>query len=142
MPTLRDRANKAISGMHQKLYRRSRGRFGGHMKNAPVLVLTTRGRKSGQFRSVPLIYLEDGDRWLLVASNAGQDHQPAWYLNLLDQPLAEVRIGDQDIPVKARPLAEAERAEAWPKLLAMYPDYAGYTKRTDRVLPVLALTRR
>jgi F420H(2)-dependent quinone reductase len=142
MPSLRDRANKAFSQLHQRMYRRTGGRLGKTMRKAPVFVLTTRGRKSGQARSVPLIYLEDGDRWLVVASNGGQDRQPAWYLNLLDQPLAEIRVGEADIPVKVRPATDTEREEAWPKLVGLYPGYDAYTKRTERRLPVLVMSRR
>jgi deazaflavin-dependent oxidoreductase (nitroreductase family) len=112
------------------------------MRKAPVLVLTTRGRKSGQPRSVPVIYLEDGGRWLLVASNGGQDYDPAWYRNLLDHPEAEIRVGNEDIAVTAHDATDEERAAAWPKLVALYPGYEGYAKRTTRRLPVVVLTRR
>jgi deazaflavin-dependent oxidoreductase (nitroreductase family) len=142
MPTVRDRVNKAYSAVHTRVYRRSGGRLGKRLGKAPMLLLTTRGRRSGQPRTKPLMYLADGERWVLVASNAGQDHHPAWYLNLLDQPLAEIRVADQDIPVNARHATDEERAELWPKLVGIFSGYARYAKKTDRPIPVLVLTRR
>lgn len=140
MATLRDRFNKTLSGWHGALYRR--GSWARKMQGAPLLLLTTVGRSSGQRRTVPAMYMEDGERWVVVASNAGQDHHPAWYLNLLDQPLAEVRVGDVEVPVKARVADESERASLWPRLVKMYGRFGTYERRTRRSIPVIVLTRR
>jgi deazaflavin-dependent oxidoreductase (nitroreductase family) len=138
--TLRDRLNKTMSGWHRRLYVRS-GQAR-RMRGAPLLLLTTVGRRSGQRRAVPLMYLADGERWVVVASNGGQDHDPDWYRNLLEQPLAEVRVGDDELPVVARVLGGEERAAVWPRLVSMYGGYAKYQRRATREIPVVVLSPR
>jgi deazaflavin-dependent oxidoreductase (nitroreductase family) len=142
VPTLRDRFNKTAARLHTAAYRRSGGRIGKTMGKAPVGLLTTVGRRSGQPRTVPVIFLAEGDRWYLVASNAGQDHHPAWYGNLLAHPEASIRIGDTDTPVVARQADDDERAAAWPKLAAQFPGYDKYVEKTDRRIPVMVLSPR
>jgi deazaflavin-dependent oxidoreductase (nitroreductase family) len=142
MPTVRDRFNKVMGRMHRTVYRRSGGKVGGRFGRAPMLLLTTTGRRSGQARTVPLIYLADGERFVVAASNAGQDHDPAWYGNLQAQPAAEVEAGDRRIPVTGRVADPAERAALWPRLVAIFGNYAKYEQRTDRPIPVVILERR
>lgn len=112
-------------------------------KNArPVALLSTVGRKKGQDREGPVTFLADGDRFVVVASNAGRDHHPAWYLNLKAEPNRTIRVGGDRIAVVARDVEPSERAELWLRLTAMYSGYEDYAARTPRVLPVVILEPR
>lgn len=133
---------KAGGAAHTKLYRATGGSIGGRMGKAPVLLLTATGRKSGQPRTQPLLYLEDGDRLVLVASNGGADSHPAWFLNLEASPEAEVQIGREMRPVRARRATQEERAVYWPRLLEMWRSYDSYAKKTTRNIPVVVLEAR
>jgi deazaflavin-dependent oxidoreductase (nitroreductase family) len=106
----------------------------------PELLLTTTGRKSGQRRTSALSYLRDGDRILVLGSNFGQQHHPAWSSNLLADPHAWVAIGGTEMAVTATLLAGTERDRALDRFLA-YPMYQAYRTRTDRELRLFALTR-
>jgi len=121
------------------IYRLSRGRVGGRLGRAPVLLLHHVGRRTGRERVVPLIYLPDGDRLALVASKGGTDTDPAWYRNLLAHPEASVEIGRERRRVRARRATELERADLWPRLVDIYPTYATYQTYTTRVIPVVVL---
>ena len=142
MTSLRDRRNKPMSAMHSWIYRASGGRLGGRVGKATMLLLTTTGRRSGEPRTKPLIYLADGDRWVVVASNAGQDHHPSWYLNLQARPQATVRVGSEDVAVVARDATPEERAALWPRCVAIFSWYDDYAKKTDRPIPVVVLERQ
>jgi deazaflavin-dependent oxidoreductase (nitroreductase family) len=106
----------------------------------PELLLTTTGRKSGQRRTSALSYLRDGDRILVLGSNFGQQHHPAWSSNLLADRHAWVAIGGTEMPVTATLLDGPERERALDRFLA-YPMYQAYRTRTDRELRLFALTR-
>ncbi|MFV2100337.1 nitroreductase/quinone reductase family protein [Micromonospora sp. LOL_024] len=95
----------------------------------PSLVITTTGRKSGQPRSNPLLYVPDGDAYVVVGSNWGQPHQPAWSLNLLAEPRAEVDVAGRRIPVRAEVAAGTERDRLWRLLVAEWPAYEVYVER-------------
>jgi len=134
---------KLMSYANTWIYRKSAGQIGGKfLRGAPVLLLTTTGRKSGLQRTAPLLYLRDGERVVLVASKGGMSHSPQWYYNALANPDVEVEIGAERTPMRARQASDAEKAELWPKLCAMYPDYDDYQARTERNIPVLILTPR
>jgi len=125
------------------LYRATGGRVGGKfLRGAPVLLLTTTGRKSGEKRVAPVLYLRDGERFVVVASKGGFANHPAWYLNLEAHPDAELEVGAERIPVRARRASDDEKAALWPKLTAMYRDFDDYQGRTERNIPVMVLTRR
>ena len=118
------------------------GRVGGRfLRGAPVLLLTTQGRRSGEPRTAPLLYLEDGGRIVIVASKGGMSHHPLWYRNLQADPECEVEIGRERRVVRARVATAEEKRDLWPKLLAMYRDYADYQARTERDIPVVILER-
>ncbi len=119
------------------IYRRSNGKLGGTFGNAPVALLTTTGRKTGEPRVSPLLYLREEDRVVLVASKGGSDKHPLWYLNLKANPQVSVQIKDEVLRLRARDATEAERGEYWPKLDAMYPSFDDYRSWTDRVIPVI-----
>ncbi|GAA0948899.1 nitroreductase family deazaflavin-dependent oxidoreductase [Actinocorallia libanotica] len=105
------------------------------------LLLTTRGRKSGELRRTALVYGLDGDRYVLVASNRGADRHPAWYLNLLADPFATVQVGTETFTVRACPAAAAERPRLWRLMVSVMPEYAAYQEQTTREIPVVRLER-
>jgi deazaflavin-dependent oxidoreductase (nitroreductase family) len=124
------------------LFRLTGGRLGARFPSgAPICLVTTRGRKSGARRSVALLYLRDGDRVVIVASKGGMSHHPAWYLNLRADPRCEVEIGNERLAMRARTAGPEERRALWPRLVAMYPDYAQYQDRTAREIPVVVCER-
>lgn len=131
---------KLMSRLNTLAYRATGGRLGGKFRGgAPVMLVTTTGRKSGRRLTVPLLYLRDEDRVVTVASKGGMDHHPLWYLNMLANPAVDVQIGEHTRPLRAHTASTAEKAELWPKLVAMYPDYANYQARTTREIPVVIL---
>ncbi len=132
---------KTMNGVHRALLKLSFGRIGWEAMKMPVLELTTIGRKSGQARSVMLTSpLQVGDGYVIVASRGGDDHHPAWFLNLRDNPEVSVRIkGGPTQPMTARVATAEERAEWWPQLTADHDNYAGYQTKTDREIPVVLL---
>jgi F420H(2)-dependent quinone reductase len=121
------------------LYRASGGRLGGRIGKAPVLLLTTTGRKSGQQRTAPVVYLADGERMIVIGSNAGNARVPAWALNLKAKPEAAVEVGRRKIPVRARIAEGEERAELWRKSNEQYAGFDDYEARTDRDIAVFVL---
>lgn len=132
--------SKVVTSAHIALYKASGGRAGGHIGKMQVLLLTTTGRKSGKQRTKPLGYVKDGDDYLLAASNAGNDFFPSWWLNLKNNPVAEIQVGGQRLTVNARKASPEERERLFPKFVAVFKGYAGYEKKTDREIPVVILT--
>ncbi len=128
-----------ITVVHRALYRATGGRIGARAAGAKMLLLTTLGRRSGQRRVTPLLYVEDGERFVVVASNAGDDRHPAWLLNLRKQPAVEIQIGPKHISVHAREASDAETEPLWPKLLSSYTHFRDYRTRTQRHIPVVVL---
>ena len=143
-----DRLIKLMSKANTGLYRRTGGRVGGRFGGAPVCLLTTTGRRSGQPRTMPLLYLEggpgpgDGDDVVVVASKGGFSQHPQWYLNLLADPEVTVEIGRRRRAMTARVATDDEKAALWPRLVAMYRSYDDYQARTDRDIPVVILSPR
>lgn len=128
--------------LHAWLYRVTGGRLGSRVGPWPALLLITRGRKSGTPRTVSLNYLTDDGRLIVTASHAGEDRHPAWWLNLLDDPRAEVQTGTDRHPVTARELDGPERERLWARIVATDASYAEYERRTRRRIPVVALERQ
>jgi deazaflavin-dependent oxidoreductase (nitroreductase family) len=124
------------------LYRLSGGRVGGRVSKAPVLLLTATGRKSGQKRTVPVVYLADGDRLVVIGSNAGHRNAPAWSLNLKANPDAEVEVGRERRSVRARVAEGQERVDLWRKHNEQYSGFNEYEARTDRDIAVFVLEPR
>jgi deazaflavin-dependent oxidoreductase (nitroreductase family) len=122
------------------LYRMSGGRVMGKMGAAPILLLTTTGRKSGRTRTVPLLYLKEDGGYVIVASLGGAPRHPVWYLNLEANPKVELRVGSQRFAGEARRASAEEKARLWPRLVAIYPQYADYQKRTTRDIPVVIVS--
>jgi F420H(2)-dependent quinone reductase len=120
-------------------HRLSGGRIGGSKRGVPIGLLTTVGRRSGKRRTVPLMYMQDGDRFLVVASNAGLDVPPAWYLNLQRDAEAIFRPRDESIPVLGRELSDAEQREVWGRMTSHNPLWAAFQDCTARRTAVIAL---
>jgi deazaflavin-dependent oxidoreductase (nitroreductase family) len=129
---------KWMSRLTAWAYKRSGGRVGGSfLQGAPVALLTTIGRKSGQPRVSPLLYLRDGERVVLVASQGGRANNPMWYLNLKTNPHVTVQIKKEVLKLTARDATETERAQYWPALVEMYSSFEDYQSWTDRVIPIV-----
>ncbi len=124
------------------LYRLSGGRIGGRINRAPVLLLTTTGRKSGQQRTAPVVYLADGENLVVIGSNAGHNRTPAWSLNLQANPDAEVEVRRERRLVRARVAEGDERAELWRKHNEQYSGFDEYEARTDRDIALFVLEPR
>jgi proline iminopeptidase len=105
----------------------------------PSLLLTTKGRKSGERLIVPLFYGPAGDGYFVVASKGGAPEHPAWYLNILADPAVEVQVGTERMAARARTAAGEERARLWEQSLGFWPPYADYQARTQREIPVVVL---
>jgi F420H(2)-dependent quinone reductase len=132
-------AQKWATKLHASLFRATDGRIGGRLVGSPVLLLVTTGRKSGLRRTTPLLYLEDGGRYVIVASNGGAPKHPVWWLNLEANPEAAVEVGGRKIPVRATEAGGEEKRRLWKRLVGMYPSYEAYQKKTDREIPVVLL---
>ena len=130
----------ALVALNVWLYRLSGGRVMGKMGAAPIFLLTTTGRKSGRQRTVPLLYLKDDRSFVTVASFAGSPKDPAWFVNLEANPNVELQVGGERFAAVARRATPQEKARLWPSLVAIYPRYADYQKRTAREIPLAIIT--
>jgi deazaflavin-dependent oxidoreductase (nitroreductase family) len=130
---------KTLGAANRRLYRMTGGKVGNTLKGAPILLLTTKGRKSGKPRTMPLLYLRDEDRLVLVASSGGSPGHPAWFLNLRDDPDVEVEIGRERERRRARVATAEERERLWPRVVEMYGGYADYQRKTTREIPLVVL---
>jgi deazaflavin-dependent oxidoreductase (nitroreductase family) len=129
---------KFASKVNTGLFRRTGGRFGAKFPGgAPVCLLTTTGRKSGEPRTMPLLYLRDGDDVVIVASKGGFSGHPQWYYNLLADPAVVIEIGKEKLSMVARVAEPDEKAALWPRLVDMYKAYDDYQARTEREIPVV-----
>jgi F420H(2)-dependent quinone reductase len=140
---------KVMAAANVWLYRRTGGRLGGtwrigagFRKPVPICLLEHRGRKTGLLRTTPLVYLEDGDRVVVVASQAGRPEHPMWYLNLLADPEVTVQVRKHRRSMRARVAEGLERTALWERLVDLYADYDSYQSWTERVIPVVVLEPR
>jgi len=131
---------KAGNGLHVALYRMSGGKFANKIANLPVLLLTTIGRKSGKSHTNPVVYVEDGQDYLVSASTGGMDWHPGWYFNLKNKPEAKVEIGSRAFNVKAVITEGEERTRLYERFKAASSNFGKYEKNTSRVIPVIRLT--
>ena len=127
---------------HCAIYRGTRGLLGGNLLGIQILLLTTRGRKTGRRRTLPLAYVEYKEDLIVVASNGGSDKPPAWWLNLQSAARAEVQINGETFEVTWSEAPQEERMEYWRKLQAAIPAYRIYRVRTEREIPILLLRRQ
>ena len=127
---------------HVTLYRLTGGKIGGKMAGNPILLLDSIGRKSGQKRTTPLVYFQDGDDYVIIASNGGAPSHPAWYYNLKSTPQTMIQVMDKQIPVTAAVAAPAERGRIWPALIAKHDQFRQYQEKTAREIPLVILSPR
>jgi deazaflavin-dependent oxidoreductase (nitroreductase family) len=124
---------------HVDRYRETGGKEGHEWNGAPTLILTTRGRKSGEPRDTPLIYGRSGENYLVVASMGGAPRPPAWYLNLEADPETEIQVWDKRIKTRARTATAEEKPAMWKEMISHWPAYDSYQERTEREIPVVVL---
>ena len=131
---------KLIVRFHLFIYRLTRGHLGGHLGKAPVLLITTTRPKTGKRVTVPLLYFEDAGDLIVIASNGGRPHHPAWYRHLLQEPACRVQVMGRSTARRAQTVESGVRAQLWPRMLALYAGYASYQEKTDRVIPLVRLS--
>jgi len=127
------------SRFQASVFKMSKGRvmnkfLGGY----PVCIVTTTGAKSGKIRRIPLIHLPHGDNKLMVASSGGMPKNPVWYYNVKAHPEVKIMVDGEEKRYMARQVSDEEKAELWPHLLSLYPDFDEYQARTDRNIPVFS----
>jgi deazaflavin-dependent oxidoreductase (nitroreductase family) len=136
----KDTIVKLVTGVHKAVFRLSGGKIANRGSGMPVLMLTTTGRKSGRPRETMITTpLQEGDTIMLVASNGGDDRNPAWLLNLRDNPKVQVTMHGATTPMTARIAGPDEKAKLWPRIVADHANYAGYQSKTNRDIPVVVL---
>jgi deazaflavin-dependent oxidoreductase (nitroreductase family) len=137
VPKMKRRIFVQVNRVVNAVVRRLRLR---RFRGADLLYLTTTGRKSGKSRTTPLLYLEDGDRWLVVASNGGADWEPGWWLNLQAGSAGTVEVDGVRTPVAGVEITGPEREALWQRLNEQVFDYESYQRKVSRRLAVVALT--
>jgi deazaflavin-dependent oxidoreductase (nitroreductase family) len=133
---------KRFTALNNTLYRASGGRLFGSFDGNPVVLLHHVGRRSGEPRVTPLLYLADGDDVIVVGSMGGTPKDPAWVHNLRADPDVEIELGRERRAVRARVADAEERTRLWPQLVERYPGFATYQARTEREIPVVVLAPR
>jgi F420H(2)-dependent quinone reductase len=128
---------KYFARAHIWAYQQTDGIVGARLLWFPAALVTTTGRKTGESRTTPTLYLRDGDRVILPASFGGRDANPGWYHNLQSNPKVHVQIRGEHRDLIARDATDEERKRLWPKLVRMYPPYRNYREATDRVIPLV-----
>jgi deazaflavin-dependent oxidoreductase (nitroreductase family) len=128
-----------VLSVHQFIYERTGGRIGRRLGKAPMLLLETRGRKTGRPRTVALLYHRDRDDYVVVGSKGGSDGSPSWLLNLQATPEVGVQVGTKRFPARARIASTEERRRLWGELTKLWPNYNRYQTQTARQIPVVIL---
>lgn len=125
---------------HVEKYRETEGEVGHEWQPGVLtLLLTTTGKRTGKARVTPLIYGEDGDDYVVIASKGGADEHPDWYVNLHADPRVEVQVADRVFSAEARTASSEEKDRLWPMMAEIWPDYDRYAERTDRDIPLVVL---
>lgn len=132
------RFKQSFGTFHNAVYRMSHGRLMGTINRTPVLLLTTTGRRTGEARTVPLVYFEQDGSYIVAASNAGH-WEPAWYLNLVANPTVRVEVGNLKFDARARVATGEERAELWAKMESHHPSFANYPVMRGIDIPMVTL---
>jgi deazaflavin-dependent oxidoreductase (nitroreductase family) len=137
-----EEAESLFGEEHVRRYRETGGEVGQIWREgSTVLLLTTTGRRSGEPRTTPLIYAQDGARYVIVGSKGGAPEHPGWYRNLMKTPNVELQVGDEVFAALARTASGAERERLWRKANQVWPHYDEYARKTDREIPVVVLER-
>jgi len=136
---MQDLLLRIFSSANRAAYRATGGKVGGSLRGAPVLLLTTTGRKTGKPRTKPLLYLREDGSFVVIASKGGAAKHPAWFLNLRAHPEVEVEVGRERRQARARVAEGEERALLWTRAVEMYGPYRDYQAKTRRQIPVVVL---
>lgn len=126
---------------HVRVYRETNGETGYLWNGVPTLLVTMTGRKSGKKRTIPIIYTQVGEKYVIMASKGGWATHPAWYLNILENPEVEVQVKADIFKALARTATSPEREELWAEAVKAWPNYDVYQTRTTRQIPVVVLER-
>ena len=126
---------------HIEMYLRTDGEEGHIWRGVPTLLLTTTGRHSGEQRLLPLIYGEDGNNFVIIASKGGHTDHPSWYLNLAAEPKVHVQVGAEKFIARAETVDGPERQSLWDSMVEIWTPYTEYQEKTDRLIPVVRLVR-
>jgi F420H(2)-dependent quinone reductase len=137
------------SALNVRIFRATGGRLGSRwrvgrkfLRGVPVCLVTTRGRRSGLDRTVPLLYLADGDDVVIVASQGGMPRHPDWYHNLVAETAVRIEVRGRTVDATARVADPSERHRLWPLLVELYPSFAVYQARAEREIPVVVCSPR
>lgn len=137
---MRDSAVRRWSAIHRAVYRLTRGIIGRRLVGNDILLLTTTNRSTGRPHTVPLLYLRDSERLVVIASYGGRPSPPSWFRDLLADDRVQVQIGGRRRLMRARAANPTERSSWWPRAVAAYDGYVTYQSRTTREIPVVFLT--
>lgn len=138
-PTARAADLTLLGEGHVRAYRETDGETGYLWNGAPILLMTSTGRKSGEPRTIPIIFTQYGESWVIMASKGGAPKHPAWYLNVQEDPDVEVQVKADMWTARARTAGGDEREAIWAEALKVWPSYAIYQQRTERQIPVVVL---
>jgi len=130
---------KLFKNIQIAVFRWTNGRSMSSMNGMPLLLLTTVGRKTGHPRTTPVMYIRDGDDYVITASNGGSDKHPAWFYNLQASPQAQIEVPGKHLKVSASVVTPTEREQLWPQLVAQAPFFDNYQKSTTRLIPMIRL---
>lgn len=133
--------DRLVGSEHAKLYQETDGELGYHWRGSEILLLTTVGTKSGRTLTTPLIFTTDGDNFVVVASKAGAPDNPKWFSNLQASGPAAVQVRADQFSVRLRVAEGEERSRLWEAMVASWPDYEQYQRKTARQIPVVVLER-
>jgi F420H(2)-dependent quinone reductase len=136
---VKDRTVRRLSKLHRLLYQATGGLVGRRLVDNDMLLLTTTGRRTGRPHTVPLLYLRDGPRFVVIASYGGRPRHPEWYLNLLSEPTVVVRTPKESLEANASTAGPDDRSLWWPRVVEANPGYATYQSRTEREIPIVFL---
>jgi deazaflavin-dependent oxidoreductase (nitroreductase family) len=141
--SLRDKMSKQNDWNKQVIeeFRANKGKVGGFFKNMSLLLLHTTGAKSGEPRLNPVAYMREGDQYVIIASKGGAPTHPAWYYNVVAHPEVSIEVGTETVRARAEVVPEPQRSELYARMAAMYPGFAEYERKTDRIIPVITLSR-
>jgi len=130
---------KLFLNAHASVYKLTGGSLGGRMGPNRILLLTTTGRKSGQKHTIPLGFIQDGEDFVVTASNGGGPQNPGWYFNLKANPQAQIQVGNRQLNVTAVQADPEQKKSLWAQLISVSPQYDGYRTRTSRDIPMMIL---
>ena len=131
-----------IGDEHVRIYQETNGETGYLWNGVPILLFTSKGRKTGKPRTNAIIFTPVGDKYVIIASKGGSPTHPAWYLNVLEDPNLEVQIKGDVFQATARTAESREREELWAEAVKAWPNYDVYQSRTDRKIPVVVIERK